>query len=71
MNDKHRPREIPPELAQYLAQSVVSTLSSETYEALLEFTPEELEKLTRLGDALRRHDGCEPDPCLRTLFAVH
>ena len=70
MNDKHRPRDIPPELAQYLAQSVASTLSSEAYEALLDFTPEELEKLTRLGVALRR-DGCEPDPCLRTAFAIH
>ena len=70
MNDKHRPKEIPPELAQYLAQSVASTLSPEAYEALLDFTPKELEKLTRLGEALRR-DGCEPDPCLRTVSAIH
>lgn len=71
INDKHGHREIPPELAQYLAQSVADTLSSEAYEALLDFTPEELQKLTRLGEALRRHDGCEPDPCLRTTFAIH
>jgi hypothetical protein len=70
MNDKHRPKKIPPELAQYLAQSVLDTVSPEVYEALLDFTPEELKKLTRLGEALRR-DGCEPDPCLRTAFAIH
>jgi hypothetical protein len=71
MNDKHKPKEIPPELAQYLAQSVLSTLHPDVREALEAFTPKELEKLAQLGEALRRHDGCEPDPCLRTVYAVH
>ncbi|HUK93946.1 MAG TPA: hypothetical protein VLU96_02690 [Gaiellaceae bacterium] len=71
MNDKHRPVEVSPELAQYLAQSVLSTVHDDVREALEAFTPEELEKLTQLGEALRRHDGCEPDPCLRTLYMIH
>ena len=66
-----RPDEIPPHLAQYLAQSIVSTLHPDVYEALTAFEPEELEKLTRLGEALRQYHDCEPDPCLRQLYLIH
>ena len=71
MNDKKSPKEISPELAQYLARSVLDTLGPDVYEALQAFTPEELDKLTQLGEALRGHDGCEPDPCLSVVYAIH
>jgi hypothetical protein len=65
MNDKRE--EIPAELAQYLAQSVVSTLPADVYEELKSLSPEELEALTRLGQALRRGD-CEPH---HYAYAIH
>ncbi len=71
MDKERRLESIQPELAQYLARSVLSTVHPDVYEALLAFTPEELKKLTRLGEVLRRHGGCEPDPCLRTLYLIH
>ncbi|HXY86114.1 MAG TPA: hypothetical protein VEH52_11605 [Gaiellaceae bacterium] len=71
MSEKNRSKEISPELAQYLARSVLDTLGPDVYEALQAFTPEELDKLTQLGTALRGHDGCEPDRCTATLYMIH
>jgi hypothetical protein len=51
--------EIPPELAQYLAHSVIDTLPAEIYEELKKLDDKELRALTRLGKVLRRHE-CEP-----------
>lgn len=51
MDDRYE--EIPPELAQYLARSLISILPAEVYEELKTLSPEELHALTRLGIALR------------------
>jgi hypothetical protein len=65
MSDEHE--EIPAELAQYLARSVVSTLPAEVYEELKRLDHDELQALTRLGKALRRGE-CEPH---HYAFVIH
>jgi hypothetical protein len=57
--DDNDREEIPSDLAQYLAQSVVSTLPVEVYEELKRLNREELKALARLGQALRQ-GKCEP-----------